>query len=88
MLVEKLNERNLKDFQSELIILSKMRSKYIIRFLGASTRTGHPAMVMEFMEGGSLHELLLSDKPLVWNQRLLIGKKLLYVLYYFIFSFS
>jgi serine/threonine protein kinase len=79
ILVGKLNEQSMKDFQSELKILSKMRSKYILRFLGASTRTGHPAMIMEFMEGGGLHELLLSDKRLSWNQRLLIGK---YTLYY------
>jgi serine/threonine protein kinase len=86
MLVGKLNEQNLKDFQSELKILRNMRSKYIIRFLGASTRTGHPAMVMEFMEGGNLHELLLSDKQLSWNQRLLIGKHtILYTFYYFFF---
>lgn len=46
--------------------------RYIVKLLGACT---HPeidaaVLVMEFMEGGTLNQLLHSDEPLSWEERL------------------
>jgi serine/threonine protein kinase len=75
LLLDKLNERTLKDFQTEMKILSGMHSKHVIRFHGTSARIGHPAIVMEFMEGGSLHDLLMSAHQIPWEKRLTIGTR-------------
>jgi serine/threonine protein kinase len=68
MLVGKLNEKTMKDFQTELKILRKMHSNHIICFLGGSRRVGHPAIIMEFMDSGNLTNLLMSQTTYVGSK--------------------
>eukprot|EP00727_Mastigamoeba_balamuthi_P007171 m51a1_g3074 putative protein kinase (587) ;mRNA; f:32885-35224 len=48
----------LRDFRSEVGLMGRMRHPNVVLFLGASTHSTRHTIVSEFLEGGSLHELL------------------------------
>jgi len=48
----------LKGFMMEVEIWRNLRHPYICAFMGTCMHDGRPAMVLELMRGGSLHELL------------------------------
>lgn len=47
-------------------------NRYIVKLLGACyhPETRAPVLIMEFVEGGSLRQLLLSSVDLSWRERL------------------
>ncbi|CAM8982855.1 unnamed protein product [Rhodiola kirilowii] len=72
-LEQDLNAENMKDFCNEISILSRLRHPNVILFLGACTKPPHLSMVTEYMDGGSLYNLIhLSGlkAKLSWRRRL------------------
>ncbi|XP_078495099.1 receptor-interacting serine/threonine-protein kinase 1-like [Ciona intestinalis] len=59
-----------KEFESEAKILQRMRHPHIVTFYGVASLFGMEGLVMEFMEGGNLDKLIVSDKVLPWTERL------------------
>eukprot|EP00741_Cyanophora_paradoxa_P015083 tig00020848_g14554.t1 len=55
---ESLQGSLLQDFRAEIAILGKLRHPNILLYLGASTIEPHLAIVTEFMDGGSMHDLV------------------------------
>ncbi|KAI4325156.1 hypothetical protein MLD38_030577 [Melastoma candidum] len=74
-LEQDLTAENMEDFCNEISILSRLRHPNVILFLGACTMPPHLSMVTEYMEMGSLYNLIhLSGqkKKLSWRRRLKI----------------
>jgi serine/threonine protein kinase len=63
------------EFQRELAVLSQFRHPHLVLFMGVSTAAGHPKIISELCEGGTLFRLLHQQKevPLSWPQRLKIA---------------
>lgn len=53
-----IGKDTLKGFMKEVEIWRSLRHPHICTFMGTCLHEGRPAMVLEFMKGGSLHELL------------------------------
>ncbi|XP_057953384.1 serine/threonine-protein kinase EDR1-like isoform X3 [Malania oleifera] len=72
-LEQDLTAENMEDFCNEISILSRLRHPNVILFLGACTKPPRLSMVTEYMELGSLYNLIhLSGqkKKLSWRRRL------------------
>jgi serine/threonine protein kinase len=63
----------LSEFQNEAQVMARLRSDYLVRFYGYCSSPKY-CLVMEFLPGGSLYQLLHNDKPLDWSLRLQIAK--------------
>ncbi|XP_078493202.1 ankyrin repeat and protein kinase domain-containing protein 1-like [Ciona intestinalis] len=59
-----------KFFYDEAKILQRMKHPHIVIFYGVTSLFAREGLVMEFLEGGNLHELILSKKNLPWTDRL------------------
>jgi len=57
-----IGKDSLKCFMSEVEIWRRLRHPHICAFMGTVMQDGRPAMVLEFMQGGSLHSLLHGKK--------------------------
>lgn len=53
-----IGKDSLKGFMKEVEIWRSLRHPHICAFMGTCMQAGRPAMVLEFMHGGSLHALL------------------------------
>lgn len=53
-----LDETVLKDFRSEISLMSKMRHPNVVLFMGASTQNNKYTIVTEFINGGSLYDII------------------------------
>lgn len=51
------------EFNKETQILSRLRDQNIVRVMGACTQDEPPALVMEYLKYGDLHQFLLSHLP-------------------------
>lgn len=61
-------------FLMEVRYLHQLRHHRLVSFLGCCNRPPHILMLMEFMEGGSLHALLFKSKRLVsFNSKVLMA---------------
>ncbi|KAJ0246683.1 hypothetical protein HA466_0171880 [Hirschfeldia incana] len=72
-LEQDLTAENMEDFCNEISILSRLRHPNVILFLGACTRPPRLSLITEYMEMGSLYNLLhLSGqkKKLSWRRKL------------------
>jgi len=69
--VKKLRGPLPSEFHRELAVLSQFRHPHLVLFMGVST-TGHPKIISELCDGGTLFTLLHHQKqmPLSWPQRL------------------
>jgi hypothetical protein len=65
--LQQLSENALTEFKAEAAIMARLRSDYIVTLKGV-TLTPY-ALVMEYMRGGSLFQLLHSHAPLQWPIR-------------------
>jgi len=72
--VKKLRGPLPSEFQRELAVLSQFRHPHLVLFMGVST-AGHPKIVSELCEGGTLFRLLHQQKevPLSWPQRIKVA---------------
>nr|XP_009860409.2 influenza virus NS1A-binding protein-like isoform X2 [Ciona intestinalis] len=59
-----------REFESEAKILQQMKHPHIVTFHGVTSLFGREGLVMEFMEGGNLDDLIMSDTVLSWTERL------------------
>ncbi|XP_078493168.1 receptor-interacting serine/threonine-protein kinase 1-like [Ciona intestinalis] len=59
-----------KEFENEAEILQQMKHPHIVTFHGVTSLFGREGLVMEFMEGGNLDDLIMSDTALSWTGRL------------------
>jgi len=52
------DEEALSDFKKEIAILGKLRHPNVILFMGACTKSNQLCIITEFLEGGSIHDVL------------------------------
>jgi len=53
----------------EVVIMSSVQSPFVVHIIGACFETPNYCLVMDFMSGGNLFQLLSSSSPLEWNIR-------------------
>ena len=71
-----LNEELVGKFSVEVAILSRVRHRNVVAFVGAVTEQPNLCVVLEFMEAGSLHELIHKRKTVLQLPRLLQASRL------------
>ena len=64
-----LTEATLNAFREESRLHGQLRHPNVVSLYGACLEPGHFSMVMEYMSGGSLYQLLHSSKELLWSLR-------------------
>jgi predicted Ser/Thr protein kinase len=65
-----MSAETLAEFKSEASIMANLRHPRIIGFYGISVDTpGRYSIVMDYMAGGSLYNLLHNQQPLIWESR-------------------
>ncbi|XP_020884091.1 serine/threonine-protein kinase B-raf [Arabidopsis lyrata subsp. lyrata] len=70
---QQLTAENMKDFCNEISILSRLRHPNVILFLGACTKPPQLSMITEYMNRGSLYDILRTRKKgLSWERKLKI----------------
>nr|POE98078.1 wall-associated receptor kinase-like 9 [Quercus suber] len=71
-----LDEGNLKNFINEIIILSQINHRNVVKLLGCCLETKVPLLVYEFIPNGTLFQYLHEENeefPLTWDMRLRIA---------------
>lgn len=71
-----LEEENLEEFINEIILLSQINHRNVVKILGCCLETEVPVLVYEFIPNGSLFDHLQNpseDFPMTWEVRLCIA---------------
>lgn len=76
----KVDEGLMGQFINELVILSQVNHRNVVKLLGCCLETQVPLLVYEFIPGGTLFNLIHSDNeaeffPLTWSLRLKIARE-------------
>eukprot|EP01103_Thecamoeba_quadrilineata_P012839 TRINITY_DN3415_c0_g1_i1.p1 TRINITY_DN3415_c0_g1~~TRINITY_DN3415_c0_g1_i1.p1 ORF type:complete len:540 (-),score=183.53 TRINITY_DN3415_c0_g1_i1:145-1656(-) len=70
MLAQSLDEKNLAEFENEVVLMSTFHSSYIVGLFGACFKPPNMCMVLEFMPNGSLNHLLYDvTQEISWDRR-------------------
>ncbi|KAK9994969.1 hypothetical protein SO802_024672 [Lithocarpus litseifolius] len=83
--VEGIETENIKSFTNEVAALTKIRHRNIVKLFGFCFQEEHSFLVYEFMERGSLADMLCSEegaKELDWATRVQVVKGVAYALSY------
>ncbi|KAM3681706.1 hypothetical protein ACB094_12G017500 [Castanea mollissima] len=84
-MAEGTETENIKSFTNEVAALTKIRHRNIVKLLGFCFQEVHSFLVYEFMERGSLVDMLCSEegaKELDWTTRVRVVKGVAYALFY------
>ncbi|KAK8571720.1 hypothetical protein V6N13_047358 [Hibiscus sabdariffa] len=80
-----LDEMKLEQFMNEVIILSEINHRNVIKLLGCCLETTVPLLVYEFIPNGTLYHLIHEPNeefPLTWEMRLRIATEIANALSY------
>ena len=81
MRLDLISEATLSEFRKEIRVMTKLNSPFIIQFFGSVSKP--PSIVMEFMSGGSLFQLLHNAKiNIPWMLRQTMASEILQGLIY------
>ena len=70
------DEKLLKRFERETGILKRLKHPNIVKYYGGGTHQGQRWYAMEYIDGGSLHDVLKKRKRLTWDQAIQVGRQL------------
>ncbi|MBL8816015.1 MAG: serine/threonine protein kinase [Planctomyces sp.] len=70
------DEKLLKRFEREIDILKRMNHPNIVKYYGGGTENHQRYYAMEYIDGGSLQDILKKRKRLNWEQTIQVGKQL------------
>ncbi|XVF65413.1 hypothetical protein PTKIN_Ptkin09bG0247000 [Pterospermum kingtungense] len=73
---KKVDEKKLEQFINEVIILSKINHRNVVKLLGCCLETKIPLLVYEFIPNGTLSQLIHDQNeefPMTWEMRLRIA---------------
>ncbi len=70
------DEKMLKRFEREIGILKRMKHPNIVKYYGGGTHHGERWYAMEYIDGGSLQDILKKRKRLTWDQAIQVGRQL------------
>lgn len=70
------DKKLLKRFEREIGILKRLKHPNIVKYYGGGTHQGQRWYAMEYIDGGSLYDILQKRKRLTWDQAIQVGRQL------------
>lgn len=70
--LQNISEQGIRDFQNEADHMKRLQSPLVVQLFGITLSPPY-CIVMEYMQGGSLCDLLHSEKEIRWKRRVKLG---------------